>query len=446
MTIDDVISRLRKKKELAKPVGPMDSLFQKLTFNIVGAMADIAQIFADRTGKTEIVGRPRVEVTNFPKMKMAHVDLQPLVAAVNKLPKQKEIDFAPVIAAIRNIPKTEKFPGEINIKNQVALDKVESLLSQLVRASSQKTSSKSKDDTLVIKELRSLFEGLSEAVLSAKPDSVRVSNPGDFPVSPAKAAYHNSKGEVSEGLVDDDKHVQVDVLTMPGVTLETGDIEIGAIEIKDHDSDTRANVGANGLEVDVKASALPTGAATSAKQDTGNSSLSNIDTKLTDGSQKSQIVDAGGEAVTVTDGKLDVNATLDTTGLATEAKQDIGNASLSSIDTKIDALTTPSDTQPVSNAGLTELAGAIDGTEVQVDVVSSALPTGAATAANQATANEYLSGIAGLTPTAFDYVALSYTGTNLTGVVFKTGGSGGTTIATLVLAYTGSRLDTVTKT
>lgn len=46
----------------------------------------------------------------------------------------------------------------------------------------------------------------------------------------------------------------------------------------------------------------------------------------------------------------------------------------------------------------------------------------------------------------FDYIALTYTGTNLTGVVYKTGGSGGSTVATVTLAYTGNRLDSVTKT
>lgn len=51
-----------------------------------------------------------------------------------------------------------------------------------------------------------------------------------------------------------------------------------------------------------------------------------------------------------------------------------------------------------------------------------------------------------LIPEAHDYLALSYTGSNLTGVVAKTGGSGGTTVATLTLAYTGSRLDSVTRT
>ena len=53
--------------------------------------------------------------------------------------------------------------------------------------------------------------------------------------------------------------------------------------------------------------------------------------------------------------------------------------------------------------------------------------------------------IQGLEIPAHNYIALSYTGENLTGVVYKDGGSGGTTVATLTLAYTGSRLDSVTK-
>lgn len=54
--------------------------------------------------------------------------------------------------------------------------------------------------------------------------------------------------------------------------------------------------------------------------------------------------------------------------------------------------------------------------------------------------------VSGLIPHEYDYIALSYTGDNLTGVVYKTGGSGGSTVATLVLAYTGSVLDSITKT
>jgi hypothetical protein len=45
-----------------------------------------------------------------------------------------------------------------------------------------------------------------------------------------------------------------------------------------------------------------------------------------------------------------------------------------------------------------------------------------------------------------DYVSCSYTGSNLTGVVFKFGGASGITVATLVLTYDGSNnLLTVTK-
>ncbi len=53
--------------------------------------------------------------------------------------------------------------------------------------------------------------------------------------------------------------------------------------------------------------------------------------------------------------------------------------------------------------------------------------------------------IQGLEIPDHDYIALSYTGDNLTGVVYKTGGSGGTTVATLTLAYSGSQLTSVTK-
>lgn len=54
--------------------------------------------------------------------------------------------------------------------------------------------------------------------------------------------------------------------------------------------------------------------------------------------------------------------------------------------------------------------------------------------------------LAGLNIPKHDYISLSYTGSNLTGVVYKTGGSGGTTVATLTLAYDGSNnLTSVTK-
>lgn len=70
-----------------------------------------------------------------------------------------------------------------------------------------------------------------------------------------------------------------------------------------------------------------------------------------------------------------------------------------------------------------------------------------ATEENQALDIAELQKLIGFEIPAFDYISLSYTGTNLTGVVYKTGGSGGTTVATLVLGYDGSdNLITITKT
>ena len=43
-----------------------------------------------------------------------------------------------------------------------------------------------------------------------------------------------------------------------------------------------------------------------------------------------------------------------------------------------------------------------------------------------------------LSPAEYDYIALSYTGSNLTGVVYKIGGASGTVVATLTLGYDGS--------
>lgn len=53
--------------------------------------------------------------------------------------------------------------------------------------------------------------------------------------------------------------------------------------------------------------------------------------------------------------------------------------------------------------------------------------------------------VTGLEIPEHDYISLSYTGSDLTGVVYKSGGSSGTTVATLALAYTDGNLASVTK-
>jgi hypothetical protein len=66
-------------------------------------------------------------------------------------------------------------------------------------------------------------------------------------------------------------------------------------------------------------------------------------------------------------------------------------------------------------------------------------------AADVAAIKSSAASIAGMAIPPNDFISLSYTGANLTGVVYKTGGAGGTTVATLTLAYSGSNLISVTK-
>jgi len=70
----------------------------------------------------------------------------------------------------------------------------------------------------------------------------------------------------------------------------TSDVEIGAVEIKDGGSDTRAKVKSDGIDnavvVTQNSQPLPTGASTSVLQTTGNTSLSSIDGKLNSLGQK----------------------------------------------------------------------------------------------------------------------------------------------------------------
>lgn len=55
--------------------------------------------------------------------------------------------------------------------------------------------------------------------------------------------------------------------------------------------------------------------------------------------------------------------------------------------------------------------------------------------------------ISGLVTEEYDHIGLGYTGSNLTSVVYKTGGSGGTVVATLTLGYDESdNLISVTRT
>lgn len=115
-----------------------------------------------------------------------------------------------------------------------------------------------------------------------------------------------------------------------------------------------------------------------------------------------------------------------------EGKQDTTNALLT---------TTAADTALIKGyTQVTKGSGAVDSNTQRVTLASDG--PGVSNLASIATNT---SRVPGFSLPAYDYISMSYTSGNVTGVVYKTGGASGTTVATLTLAYSGSDLISVTR-
>jgi len=91
-----------------------------------------------------------------------------------------------------------------------------------------------------------------------------------------------------------------------------------------------------------------------------------------------------------------------------------------------------------------------DGTFAEVVSVIGASGSGAdASAANQLTEIARLEAIRDRLPSfslpAYDHMTLGYTGSDLTSVTYRSGGAGGTVVATLTLGYSGGNLVTIAR-
>lgn len=150
------------------------------------------------------------------------------------------------------------------------------------------------------------------------------------------------------------------------------------------------------------------------------------------------VTDNGG-SLTV-DGSVTVSGTVTAnTGLS----QPLTDAQLRASNVGVTVSNFPA-TQPVSGTVSANQSGTWNINNISGTV---SLPTGAATSANQTTTNNHLAALNSLTPTQYDYINCTYTSGNLTGVVYKSGGSGGTTVSTLTLTYdVNNNLTSVTKT
>lgn len=140
---------------------------------------------------------------------------------------------------------------------------------------------------------------------------------------------------------------------------------------------------------------------------------------------------------------------IDTSLLATKDNQTNGNQltqitdGAGTVNTKqLGTALTNTDVGLVTNTIIHGLSSSGGGTIVDVK----ANPAGKLLVSDEDVLKE-LQTINSLVPSKFDYISLSYTLGNVTTVVYKNGGAGGTTISTLTLAYDGSgNLTSVTKT
>ena len=100
----------------------------------------------------------------------------------------------------------------------------------------------------------------------------------------------------------------------------------------------------------------------------------------------------------------------------------------------------------VDTHGRVVISGTVSSIGNVETILNSSLAVETVMAADVSTIKGNTTKVPGFSLPAYDYISCSYTGSNLTGVVYKSGGSGGTTVATLTLGYDGSNnLTSVTK-
>lgn len=216
-----------------------------------------------------------------------------------------------------------------------------------------------------------------------------------------------------------------------GIAIDAGDIEIGAVELKDGDTDTRVDIETDGTKNAIYVQTnkvIPGTAATSlgkaedAAHTTGDTGVMALGVRNDGGAASA----ANGDYIPIPVSEFSSVVGVPVHVVGDSDKYVRGNLAHDAIDTASD---------PVNIGGTA--ASSIPTAVAAGDRVRSYFDT---------YGQQHIIKQNDLVPSQYDYIGLTYTGSNLTGVVYKTGGGAGTTVATLALAYTGSQLDSITKT
>jgi hypothetical protein len=202
---------------------------------------------------------------------------------IPEFPSIPEVDFSEVVLALKDLLKKDTNVTVKQGDTKVTVD-TKSLLSILKKIESKKPEEQI-DYTPILSDLCDLVEGknvdLSKIekfldefkfpVISIPTEDgrVKVTLP-DEELAKMRSHFVSSDHLVNKNNdrvnpATEEKQDAI-VSAIEGISIDLGasDIQIGAVELKNSTDDTRAVVGANGLEVEVKA--MPSGLATSANQ------------------------------------------------------------------------------------------------------------------------------------------------------------------------------------
>lgn len=182
-----------------------------------------------------------------------------------KLPEKVKVEVDNPVTEVRvsNLGEMPEFPSQIKVSN------LKEIPASVINIPKEVDILKPRWLEEVLKRVLKDFtiQQLAEAVAKSLPKeasdaiSVRLSDGEQFYkaldtiVQEIKGGgggsnpFQKANSEPRPALIDDDRHVQVDVVTLPDVTVNASDIQIGAVEIKDATTATRATVDANGLHV-----------------------------------------------------------------------------------------------------------------------------------------------------------------------------------------------------
>jgi hypothetical protein len=223
--------------------------------------------------------------------------------------------------------------------------------------------------------------GLGQAVMASSTPVVIASNQTTLPVSAASLPLPAGGSTSALQTTGNNSLASIDA----GIPNALGTAVIASSMPVNIASDQVVPISATALP-------LPTGAATSALQGTGNTSLSSIDTKLssqaTAAKQDLLLAELQLKADLTETQPVSLASIPLATGAATSALQTTGNNSLASIDAGIPAAlgqTTMAASMPITIAS--------DQTALPISASALPLPSGAATAALQGTGNTSLSSI-----------------------------------------------------